>query len=91
MAAGLQLYSLFLLLLVIDFPDQLETINCKSTNKDSVCNKWYQTYHNSLENLNQFIYKFTKTFYNVGLCYLQCNLYNDTNNRYIKSTKKINF
>ena len=33
MAAGLQLYSLFLLLLVIDFPDQLETINCKSTNK----------------------------------------------------------
>ena len=25
--------------LVIDFPDQYKTINCKSTNKNSVCNK----------------------------------------------------
>ena len=34
------------------------------TNKN-VYNKWYRTYHNSLENLNQFTDKFTKTFYSV--------------------------
>ena len=33
MAAGLQLYSLYFLLLVIDFPDQYKTIHCKLTNK----------------------------------------------------------
>ena len=52
-------------LLVIDFPDQYKTIHCKSTNKNSVYNKLYHIYHNSLENLNQFIYKFIKTFYSV--------------------------
>ena len=67
MVAGLQLYSLYLLLLVIDFPDQYKTIHCKLTNKNSLCNKWYHTYHNSLENLNQFADKFIKTFYRVVL------------------------
>ena len=65
MAAGLLSYSLYLLSLVIDFPDQYKTIHCKSANKISVCNKWYHTYHNSLETLNQFIDKFTKTFYSA--------------------------
>ena len=32
-ATGLQLYSLYLLLLVIDFPDQYKTFHCKTTNK----------------------------------------------------------
>ena len=32
-AAGLYLYSMYLLLLVIDFPDQYKTIHCKSTIK----------------------------------------------------------
>ena len=65
MAAVLLLYSLYLLLLVIDYSDQYKTIHCKSTNKNSVCNKLYHIYHNSLENLNQFNDKFTKTFYSV--------------------------
>ena len=67
MTAGLYLYSMYLLLLLIDFPDQYKAINCKSTNKSSVCNKWYHTYHNSLENLNQFIDKFTKKNYCVEI------------------------
>ena len=65
MAALLYLNSLFLLSLVIDFPDQYKTIHCKSTNKSIVCNKWYRTYHDSLENIDQLIDKFTKTFYSV--------------------------
>ena len=52
-------------LLVIDLPNQYKTIHCKSIYKNNVYNKWYQTYHNSLESLNQFIYKFPKTFYSV--------------------------
>ena len=60
MAAGLLSYSLYLLLLVVDFHDQYKTIYCKSTNKNSVCNKWYHIYHNSIENLNQFIDELTK-------------------------------
>ena len=63
MAAGLQLYSLYLLLLVIYFPDQYKTIHCKSLNINSVRNKWYHTHPNSLENLNQLIDKFPNTFY----------------------------
>ena len=39
MAAEFQLYSLYLLVVVIDFPDQYKIINCKSTNKNSVYNK----------------------------------------------------
>ena len=70
MAEGLLLYSLHLLLLVNDFPDQYKTIHCKSTNKNIVCNKWYHTNHISLENLNQFIYKFTK---NVNSVLIQKN------------------
>ena len=62
MAAGLWLYSLYLLLLLIDFPDQYKTNKCKPTNKNSICSKWNHTYHNSLENLNQFIDKYPKTF-----------------------------
>ena len=54
---------MYFLLLVI--PIQYKTSHCKSTNKNSVCNNRYHTYHNSLENLNKFIHKFTKTFYNV--------------------------
>ena len=65
MAVELELYSMYVLLLVIDFPDQCKTIHCKSTNKNSVYNKWYHTYHNSLENFNQFIDKLPKTFYSV--------------------------
>ena len=61
MAAGIWLYSLYLLLLVIDLPDQYKTIHCKSTNKNSVCN--------SLENLNKFIDKFPKTFYSIRISY----------------------
>ena len=56
---------MYFLLLVIDFPNQYKTIHCKSTNKNSVCNKLYHTYYNSLENLNQFIDKFPITFYSV--------------------------
>ena len=41
MAAELYLYSLYFLLLVIDFSDQYKTIHCKSTSKSSVCNKRY--------------------------------------------------
>ena len=44
---------------------QYKTIHCKSTNKNNFCNKWYHTYQNSLENLNQFIMQFLKTFYSV--------------------------
>ena len=32
------------------------------TFQSSVCKKWYHTYHNSLENLNQCIYKLTRNF-----------------------------
>ena len=46
---------------------QYKIINCKSTDKNSICNKWYHTYHNSLENVNKFIDKFSKTFYSVLL------------------------
>ena len=53
-------------LLVLYFPVEYKTIYCKSTNKNNVCNKWYHTYHNSLENLNQYIGKFPKTFYSVS-------------------------
>ena len=60
MVAGFFSYSLYLLLLVIDCPNQYNAIHCKLTNKNSVYNKWYHTYRNSLENLNQFIDKFTK-------------------------------
>ena len=67
MAVGLQLYSLYLILLVIDFPDQYKAIHCKSTDKYNVCNKWYHIYHNSLENLNQFIDKFPKKNYSVDI------------------------
>ena len=58
MASELQLNESYLLLLAIDFIDQYNTIHCKSTNKNSAYNKWYYTYHNSLETLNQFIDKF---------------------------------
>ena len=34
--------------------------------KTAFCNKWYHTYHNSMENLNQFIDKFTEMFYSVS-------------------------
>ena len=61
-ALKLELYSMYLLLLVIDFPDQYKTMHCKPINQNSVCNKWYHTYHNSLENPNQFIDEFPKTF-----------------------------
>ena len=57
MAEELKLYSLYLSLLVIGFPDQYKTIHCKSTNKNSVGNKWYHTFYNPLENLNQFVDK----------------------------------
>ena len=67
MSAGLQLYSLYLLLLVIDFPDQYNTIHCKLANENSVCDKLYHTSHNSLENLSQF----TNEFIN---CILMCLL-----------------
>ena len=51
---------------LINFPNQYKTIHCKSTNKSSVCDNLYHTYHNSWENINQFIYKFTKkTFYSA--------------------------
>ena len=44
-------------MLVIDFPKQYKTINCKSTNKNSVCIKLYHTFHNSLEiSFNTLIY-----------------------------------
>ena len=66
MAAGLQLYSLYLLLLSIDFPDQYKTIHCEYTNENCVCNKWYHTYHNSLENINHFIHRFSKIIYSEG-------------------------
>ena len=49
------------------FLDQYKTFNCKSTNKNSVYNKWYYTYHHSLENLNQFFDKIIKTFYSVNM------------------------
>ena len=65
MSARLLSNSLYLILLGIDLPDQYNTIHCKLTNKSRVYNKWYHTYHNSLENLNQFNYKFRKTFYSV--------------------------
>ena len=58
------------MLLVIDLPDQYKAIHCKPTNKISVCNKCFNTYHNSLENFNQFIDKFPKTFYSVAFEYL---------------------
>ena len=50
-----------LLLLVIYFSHQYMTIHCKSTNKNSVYNKYIIL----TINLNQFIYRFTKTFYSV--------------------------
>ena len=61
---------MYLLLLVFDFPNKYKKINCKLTNKMSVCNKLNHAYHNSLENPNQLIYTFTKTIYNV---YIQNN------------------
>ena len=67
MASELKLYLLYLLLLVIYLPDQYNTIHYKLTNKSSVCNKGYHTYHNSWENLNQSFYKFKKTFYSVDI------------------------
>ena len=54
---------MYLLLLVIDFPDQYKTIHYKSTNKNSIFNKWFHTFHNSLENLNQFYDKFPRKNY----------------------------
>ena len=86
MAAGFKSYLLYLLLLVIDFPDQYKTIHCKSTNKNSVFNKWYDSYYNSLENLNQFINKFPQTFYSVSK---SGNLLNFTINHFSKLFKKI--
>ena len=56
---------MYFLLLVIDFSNQYKTIHCKSTNKSSVCNEWYHTFHHSLENIYQFIDKFTNTFFTV--------------------------
>ena len=56
-----------MLLLVIDLSDKYKTIHCKSTNENIACNKWYHTYYNSLKNLNQFIYEFTKTFYSIDI------------------------
>ena len=67
MAAGLKLYSLYLLFLLIDFLDEYQTINFKSTNKCRIYNKWYHTYHNLLGNLNQFIDKFIKKHFTVYL------------------------
>ena len=49
------------------FFSQYKTIHCKTRNKNSVCKIRYHTYHNALENLNQFIYRFTKTFYSVNI------------------------
>ena len=68
MVAGSLFHSLYLLSLVIDFHNKykIKYINCKSTNKNSVCNEWYHTYHNSLEDLNQFVNKFPKTFDGVA-------------------------
>ena len=63
---------MYLLLLVINFLDELKTIHSKSLNKSIVCNIFYHTYHNSLENLNQFIDKFTKTFYSVEMICKSC-------------------
>ena len=67
MVAGSLFHSLYLLSLVIDFHNKykIKYINCKSTNKNSVCNEWYHTYHNSLENLYKLIDKLPKTFYSV--------------------------
>ena len=56
---------MYMLVLVIRLPDQYMTIHCKSTNKSSVCHKWYHTYHNSLYSLNHFIDKFTNTYFSV--------------------------
>ena len=53
---------MYLLLLVIDFPDNHKTINCK---KRQIKAAFETTQHNSLKNLNQFINKFPKTFYSV--------------------------
>ena len=67
MTTGLILYSLYFF--ISGFPYQYNTIHsihCKSRNKNSVCNKWCYTQHNSLENLNQFIDKFPKTSYSVA-------------------------
>ena len=56
---------IYLLFLVIEIPDQNKTINCKSKIKNSVCNKWYNFYYNSLEKLNQYNDELTKTFSSV--------------------------
>ena len=60
-----------MLLSLIDLFDQYKTIHCKSTNKRSVCNKWYHIYHHSLENLSKLVGKFPKTFFCV-LFYKLC-------------------
>ena len=67
--------TIFLVFVIIsNFPDQYKTVHCKSTNKNRVCNKWYHTYHNSLENFNQFIDKFPKFFYSEITILLICFL-----------------
>ena len=70
MVQELLLYTLS----VIDFPHHYKTIHCKSTNKNSICIKWYHTYHNSLESFNQFIYKFTTNFTDVLFLYKVCHV-----------------
>ena len=59
---------MYLFLSVIYFHYLYKKIHCKSTHKSSVCNKWHHTYHNSYENLNQFIDKSPSIFYSAMHC-----------------------
>ena len=67
MAVGLYLNSLYFLLSVIDFPDQYKTINCKSTNKNSVCNKWYHLKLKSAQYYALYPTKYKNTIFLIEL------------------------